>query len=46
VTDGVLKVTGKNDTPFLGFGLGKQTGPAVVKVRARCAAGGAGKMSG
>lgn len=44
VTDGVLKITGKTASPFLGFGLGKQTGPAVVKVRARCAAGGAGKI--
>jgi arylsulfatase A-like enzyme len=44
VANGVLTITGKSALPFLGFGLGKRTGPAVVRLRARCAAGGAGKI--
>lgn len=44
VKDGVLTVVGKGPLPFLGFAVGKQTGPAVVKFRVRCASGGAGKI--
>ncbi len=44
VANGVLTIAGKNTAPFLGFGLGKQVGPAVVKLRARCAAGSVGKI--
>lgn len=44
VKDHGLVVTGQGPAPFLGYGLGPQTGPAVVKVRARCAGGGAGKI--
>lgn len=44
VKDGVLVVTGTGPAPFLGFGVGKQNGPAVVKLRARAAEAGAGKI--
>ena len=41
--DGVLTVKGTNATPFLGVGAATD-GPAVVKLRARSAAGGEGKI--
>lgn len=44
VVNGALLVTAKGPAPFLGYGLGKQPGPAVVKLRARSAVGGAGKV--
>lgn len=44
VKGGVLVVTSKGLAPFLGFAAGQQTGPAVVKLRARSAVGGAGKI--
>ena len=44
VKDGILTVTGKSASPFLGFAAGKTTGPAVMKLRARSTAGGAGKI--
>lgn len=44
VKDGIVTVTGQNDAPFLGFGVGKDAGPATVKIRARSAAGGSGKI--
>lgn len=45
VADGILtmKSTGKG-TAFLGHGMAKINGPAVVKLRVRSAAGGAGKV--
>jgi arylsulfatase A-like enzyme len=43
VKDGVLTVTGKAGA-FLGHGMGKLTGPATLKFRARSATGGAGKV--
>ncbi|MFM8469628.1 MAG: sulfatase [Limisphaerales bacterium] len=43
VKDGVVTVTGKAGA-FLGHGMGKLTGPATLKFRARSAAGGAGKV--
>ena len=44
VKDGVITVSGQNNAPFLGFGVGQEKGPAVFKLRARSAAGGAGKI--
>ncbi len=44
VKDGVLTVTGKGATPFLGLSAGKIGGSTVVKFRARSATGGAGKV--
>lgn len=44
VKDGILTMTGQNAAPFLGHGGGKTTGPAVLKLRARCANGGNGKI--
>jgi hypothetical protein len=41
--DGALVVTGKGDGPFLGIGANTK-GPGEVIVRARCAAGGDGKV--
>jgi arylsulfatase A-like enzyme len=43
VKDGVVTVTGKGGA-FLGHGMGKLTGPATLKFRARSATGGAGKV--
>ena len=43
VKDGVLSVTGKGATPFLGIGVGTK-GPGQVILRARCAAGGEAKI--
>jgi arylsulfatase A-like enzyme len=43
VKDGALLVTGTNAAPFLGFAA-NITGPATLKLRARCAAGGTGKV--
>ena len=44
VKDGIVTVTGTGPAPFLGYGVGKEAGPMVVKLRARCAAGGDGKI--
>jgi len=44
VKDGILTMTGSNDTPFLGCAASRTAGPAVVKLRARSAAGGEGKI--
>lgn len=41
-----LKATGKPGTAFLGHGMAKTTGPAVVRLRVRSATGGAGKIDG
>jgi len=41
---GVLTVTGKSKAPFLAFGAGKLSGPAVINFRAHSASGGAGKV--
>ncbi|HEX8915401.1 MAG TPA: hypothetical protein VF796_23815, partial [Humisphaera sp.] len=41
--DGALVVTGQGPTPFLGMTVGTK-GPGEVIVRARCAAGGDGKV--
>ncbi len=43
VKEGIITVTGKNGSPFLGVGAGSN-GPAVVKFKARCADGGDGKI--
>ena len=39
-----LKGSGKPGTAFLGHGMAKTTGPAVVKLRVRSTTGGAGKI--
>lgn len=44
VKDGILTMKGSNDTPFLGCAACRTAGPAVVKLRARSAAGGEGKI--
>jgi hypothetical protein len=46
VGNGVLTMTSKSQpgAAFLGHAMGKASGPAVVKLRARSAAGGAGKI--
>ena len=46
VKDGVLTMTGKGKpgAAFLGHGMGKLTGPVVVKFRVRNSSGGAGKI--
>jgi arylsulfatase A-like enzyme len=44
VKDGLLTVRGQNATPFLGFAVGKDAGPATLNLRARCAHGGAGRI--
>jgi arylsulfatase A-like enzyme len=41
--DGALAITGKGATPFLGIGAGTK-GPGELTLRARCAAGGDGKV--
>lgn len=43
VKDGILTMIGKNDTPFLGVAAGGN-GLAIVRLRARCASGGDGKI--
>jgi len=43
VTDGIVTLTGKGDTPFLGVGAGV-SGPALMRVRVRAANGGRGKV--
>jgi arylsulfatase A-like enzyme len=43
VKDGIVTMIGKTDAPFLGITAGAN-GPAVVKLRARCANGGDGKI--
>lgn len=46
VKEGVLTMTGtgKEGTAFLGHGMGKLSGPVVVKLRVRSSTGGAGKL--
>jgi hypothetical protein len=44
VKDGIVTVTGKGETPFLGFAAGKTSGPAILKFRVRTTAGGVGKV--
>ncbi len=43
VKDGIVTMRGTNSAPFLGVGAGT-IGPAVVKLRVRCAGGGDGKI--
>ena len=43
IKDGILTVTGQNAAPFLGVGAGVG-GATVVRLRARCAKGGEGKI--
>jgi arylsulfatase A-like enzyme len=43
---GRLCVTGQGPAPFLGVGVDRQTGPVTVKLRARSAGGGSGKIEG
>lgn len=42
--DGIVTILGKNTGSFLGFGIGKENGPATVKLRARCAKSGDAKV--
>jgi arylsulfatase A-like enzyme len=46
VADGILtmKANGKPGTAFLGHGMAKMDGPAVIKLRVRSANGGAGRI--
>ena len=44
VKDGVLTVRGSQAAPFLGFAAGKQSGPAVMRLRVRLAESGSGKV--
>lgn len=46
VKDGVVTMTGKGKpgTAFLGHGMAKMTGPAIVKARVRSTTGGEGKL--
>jgi hypothetical protein len=44
VKDGVLTMTGKGNAPFLGHGMGRTIGPAVVNLRVRSPSGGAGRV--
>ncbi|MFO1483744.1 MAG: sulfatase [Verrucomicrobiaceae bacterium] len=46
VAEGILtmKSTGRPSAAFLGHGMAKMNGPAVVKLRVRSASGGAGKI--
>ncbi len=44
VKDGIVHLTARGADPFLGFGLGKTSGPATVKVRLRGESGGTGKL--
>jgi hypothetical protein len=45
-TNGIVTVRGTHDTPFLGFAASRGKGPATVRIRARCGAGGPGKLEG
>ncbi len=40
----ILTITGKGNAPFLGHGMGRSIGPAVVKLRVRSQSGGAGRI--
>lgn len=46
ITDGILsmKASGKPEASFLGHGMARISGPAIVKLRVRSGAGGAGKI--
>ena len=44
LVDGVLRVEGAGRTPFLGTAQVRHTGPMTLKIRARTAAGGVGKV--
>ena len=44
VKEGILTVTGAGPAPFLGYGVGAETGPVSVKLRVRCANGGEGRI--
>jgi arylsulfatase A-like enzyme len=44
VKGGILTVTGTGPAPFLGFGVGRVPGPAVLRLRVRAAAGGDGQI--
>ena len=44
VTNGVVTVRGTSPSPFLGFPVGNQSGPAVLRFRARSSGGGDGKV--
>lgn len=44
VKDGIITVVGKGTEPFLGYGIGKQNGPAEVTLRMRCGNAGSGKI--
>ena len=44
VTDGALRVEATGHNPFLGTAQVKDTGPLTLKLRARCVAGGPGKV--
>ena len=44
LVDGVLRVEGNGRTPFLGTAQVRHTGPMALKIRARTAAGGVGKV--
>ncbi len=43
VTDGIVTLTGQDEAPFLGV-TASTDGPATLKFRTRCAAGGEGKV--
>jgi len=44
VTNGIVTVMGTGETPFLGFPAGRLKGPATVRIRARAATSGPGKI--
>lgn len=44
VADGILTMTGKADTAFLGHGMGRMQGPVTVKQRVRSSSGGEGRV--
>lgn len=43
-TNGAVTVRGTSDAPFLGFPAGNSQGPAIVRLRARAAASGPGRV--
>ena len=43
-TNGIVTVRGTGDAPFLGFPAGQHKGPAIVRLRARAAATGPGRV--
>lgn len=45
-TNGVVTVRGTGPAPFLGFALGRDHGPAAVRMRIRAAAAGPGQIEG